>query len=588
MIWPLTALAATLVLILLAVARAGRQMVAAPMVAAPSEAGGPGKRDARRSRVVVVGGGFGGVYAARALERALGQRGDFEVVLISQDNYFTFQPMLPEVISGTIGLTDTVSPLRELLPRTEVHVREVLGIDLERRVVSTSQGFHPHAHEIAFDHLVLALGSVTDFRGMRGLPEHARPFKSLADALALRNHLVRTLEEAAIERDQPELVQQLLTFVVAGGGFSGVEIAAELNDFVRAVGRRFRGLDLAQIRVVLLHGQDRILPEIKPSLGQFAHRILTGRGVEIRLNARLEAATAEAAVLKGGERIGTRTLVSTVPSSPHPVLDAMELPKGKNGRIEVDGNLQVVGHPAVWALGDCAFALQPDGQPVPPTAQHATRQAEVVAHNIVAALRGGATRTFAFGGLGKMGSLGHRSAVAEIFGLKLSGFVAWFIWRTIYLLKLPGWGRRFKVAAAWTLDLFLPPDLVQLRLGSMQGISREHFEPGEAVFHQGDLGDKLYILLGGEAEVIREEPGREAVVVAKLGPGEFFGEIALLKQAGRSATVRCTKAIDALSLPKREFGLLTTHLAGLRQSFEKTADRRNNADAGGGHDAPRA
>ena len=193
-----------------------------------------------------------------------------------------------------------------------------------------------------------------------------------------------------------------------------------------------------------------------------------------------------------------------MPSSTHPILEALALPKGKNGRLEVNGRLQITGRPNIWALGDCAFALTAAGQPVPPTAQHATRQEETVAHNIVAGLRGGPTRDFAFDGLGKMGSLGHRSAVAEILGLNLSGFPAWFIWRTIYLLKLPGWGRRFKVAASWTLDLFLPPDLVQLRLGSMQGISREHFEPGESVFHQGDLGDRLYILLRGEAEVIRE------------------------------------------------------------------------------------
>jgi NADH dehydrogenase len=584
MIWVVAILAVGVALALVVI-RAGHQMVAAPMIeAAKVEA----KGHSGRPRVVILGGGFGGVYTARALERAVGQRGDFEIVLISQDNYFTFQPMLPEVISGTIGLTDTVTPLRELLPRTEVHVREVLGVDLERRVVTTSPGFNPHAHEIPYDHLVLALGSVTDFRGMRGLPEHARPFKTLADALALRAHLVHTLEEAAIESDQPELVKQLLTFVVAGGGFSGVEIVAELNDFVRAVGSRFRGLDASQIRVILLHGQDRILPEIEPSLGEFAQRLLTERGVDVRLNARLEAATAEAAILKSGERIETRTLVSTVPSSPHPILEALGLPKGKNGRLEVDRGLRVAGHANIWAVGDCAFARTPAGQPVPPTAQHATRQAEVVAHNIVAGLRAGTPRDFTFEGLGKMGSLGHRSAVAEILGLKLSGFLAWFIWRTIYLLKLPGWGRRFKIATAWTLDLILPPDLVQLRLGSLQGISREHFEPGEAVFHQGDLGDRLYILLGGEAEVVREEPGSEPQVVARLGPGEFFGEMALLKGSSRTATIRCIKAIDALSLPKREFGLLTTHLAGLRQSFEKTADRRRDTEQAGGHDAPRA
>jgi NADH dehydrogenase len=572
-------------LLVLGVARAGRRMISARMVAPPMATEGPLQG---KPRIVILGGGFAGVYTARALERALRNRNDFEIVLISQDNYFTFQPMLPEVISGTIGLTDTVSPLRDLLSTTEVHVREVLSVDLARRVVRTSPGFHPHAHEIAFDHLVLAMGSVTDFRGMRGLPEHARPFKNLADALSLRNHVIRALAEAAIERHHPALVDQLLTFVVAGGGFSGVEVAAELNDFVRAVGSRFRGLDTSRIRVILLHGQDRILPEIKPGLARFAHRILTARGIEIRLNARLEAATAEAALLKGGERIATRTLVSTVPSSPHPVLEALDLPKARNGRVQVDGMLRAEGQPAIWALGDCAAALTPSGEPVPPTAQHATRQADVVAHNIVSALRGGEPRRFAFEGLGKMGSLGHRSAVAEILGVQLSGFVAWFIWRTIYLLKLPGWGRRLKVAAAWTLDLFLPPDLVQLKLGSMHGINREHFEPGEAVFHQGDLGDKLYILLSGTADVIRNDTGGESRVLARLTPGQFFGEAALLDEAGRSATVQCVTAADVLSLPKREFGLLTQHLAGLRGNFEQTASQRKAANEAQRHEVQSA
>ena len=562
---------AVVALAILAAWRAGHTMVAAPMTQLAASLDAP---RSSRPRIVILGGGFGGVYAAKALEQAQRRRDDFEVVLISRENYFVFQPMLPEVISGTIGLFDTVSPLRQMLSRTEVHVREIARIDLERRVVQTSPGFHPHAHEIPYDHLILALGNVTDFRGMRGLPEHAWPFKTLADAVALRNHVIRTLEEAAIERNEPVLVEQLLTFVVAGGGFSGVEIVAELNDFVRAVARRYRGIDQSRIRVVLLHGQARILPELAPSLGEFAARKLAARGVELRLRARLEAATAEGAVLVGGDRIATRTLVSTIPSSPHPLLEALALPKAKNGRIPVDRFLQVEGHPALWALGDCAFALTAHGEPVPPTAQHATRQAAVVAHNVLARLRGTPAKAFDFGGLGKMGSLGHRSAVAEILGIKLSGFLAWFMWRTIYLSKVPGWGRRLKIAVAWTLDLFLPPELVQLRLGEQAGIGKEHFEPGDIVFRQGDLGDRLYIVLEGEAEAVQETAG-ESRVLGKIVAGQFFGEKALLQASGRSATIRCVKAMDALSLPKREFGLLTTHLRGLRRSFEEVVTERD-------------
>jgi NADH dehydrogenase len=555
-------------------ARTGRVMVASPVV--PMASGTPATR---KPRVVILGGGFGGVYLAKRLEQHIRRGAQLECVLVTQDNYFVFQPMLPEIISGTIGIVDTVSPIRRLLPRTEVHVREVVGVDLERRVVIASPGFQPHPHEIPFDHLVLALGTVTDFRGMRGLPEHARPFKNLADALALRTHVIRALEEATIERERPELVRQLLTFVVAGGGFSGVEVVAELNDFVRAVARQYRGLDTTQIRVMLLHSQQRILPELPERLARFAERILRKRGVELRLGARLEAATGDAAILVGGERIPTKTLVSTVPSFAHPLIEALPLPKAKGGRLQVDAQLRVQGSSNVWAVGDCAFALAPDGQPAPPTAQHATREAEDAADNIAATITGRSLRPFTFKGLGKMGSLGHRSAVAEVFGIQISGFPAWFLWRTIYLFKLPGWGRKLKVAISWTLDLVLPPDLVQLRLGAARGFVHEHFEPGQVVFHQGDLGDRLYIVLNGEAEAVGRGPDGAESVLGRIGAGEFFGEMALLKDSGRNATVRCVKAMDTLSLPKSDFGVLTRHLAGLKKDVDDVAARRAIADA---------
>jgi NADH dehydrogenase len=535
----------------------------------------------KRTRVLVLGGGFAGVYAAQHLEKAIGRQDDVEVALVSKENYFVFQPMLPEVISGSIGLTDTVSPLRRLLPRTEIHVREIESVDLERKVVTTSPGFRPHAHAIPYDHLVVALGNVTDFRGLRGLPEHALPFKNLADALHLRSRVIRALEEAAIEDHDAELRRQLLTFVVAGGGFSGVEVAAELNDFVRGVARSYRGLDPAEIRVVLVHSQDRILPEVAEKLALFAQRILTRRGVEIRLNARLEAATGEEAVLAGGKRIPTRTLVSTVPSSPHPLVEALGLPKTKNGRLIVDRFLRVEGRDDVWALGDCAQVPAPGGGFSPPTAQHAIRQAKSAAHNIVAAIRGGEPQGFAFAGLGKMGSLGHRSAVAEILGLHVSGFLAWWMWRTIYLMKMPGWGRRLKVASSWTLDLLLPPELVELKLAGSMGMAQEHFEPGQEVFHQGDLGDRMYIVLSGSAEVVRRDGARD-VVLAEIGPGEYFGEMALLNQTTRGATVRCTAPMNALSLPKRELGVLAAHVPELRESLGAVMSRRARANARAG------
>ena len=531
----------------------------------------------KRPRVVILGGGFAGIYTAMELEKAGGAGADVDIVLVNKENYFVFQPMLPEVISGTIGMLDVVSPIRRLLPRTDLHVREVESIDLEKKVVVTSPGFRPHPHIIPFDHLVIALGSVTDFRGLRGLPEHAFPFKNLGDALNLRNHVIRALDEASIERHDEALRKQLLTFVVAGGGFSGVEVVAELNDFVREVARSYKSIDPREIRIVLLHAGQRILPEVAESLAVFAQGILVRRGIEIRFKTVLEAATSDAAILRGGEAIPTRTLVSTVPSFPHPLLEALPLAKAKNRRLLVNRHLQAEGRTNVWALGDCAVVPQEDGTPAPPTAQHATRQAAVAAHNILATLRGGALRTFDFKGLGKMGALGHRSAVAELpFGIKVSGFVAWWIWRSIYLAKLPGWGRRLRVASAWTLDLLLPAELVQLKLGGSRGVTQEHFEPGQDIFRQGDLGDRVYLVMSGWADVCRSVDGVEGRI-ARLGPGDWFGEMALLNETTRGATVRCTEAMDALVLPKSEFSILAANLPDLRRSFERVMEARRGS-----------
>lgn len=232
-------------------------------------------------------------------------------------------------------------------------------------------------------------------------------------------------------------------------------------------------------------------------------------------------------------------------------------------------SLAVKGYENVWTLGDCAAVPAPKDGFAPPTAQHATRQAETVAHNIVAKLRGGQSKPFAFAGLGKMGSLGHHSAVAEILGVPISGLIAWFLWRTIYLLKLPGWGRRLKVAISWTLDLFLPPELVQLKLDTSAGVVQEHFEPGQEIFHQGDVGDRVYIILNGSVEIVRGDRR-----VAVLGHGEFFGETALLRQATRNATVRCIEPLDVLAMPKREFSVLSANLPELRRSFEQKSEQR--------------
>ena len=542
------------------------------------------------ARILILGGGFGGVYAAIHLERLLAReldRGEVELGLVSRDNYMVFQPMLPEVISGSIGLTDTIASIRRLCPRTNLYTRAIEGIDLARRRVVTAAGLGSRPVELTYDHLVIALGNVTSFSGQPGLSEHALPFKYLGDALVLRNHALHALEEADIEKD-PAARRSLLTFVVAGGGFSGVEAVAELNDFVRAAAKSYRNVRPEEIRVVLLHGGPLILPELPASLAAFAQRLLMRRGVELRLDTRLAGATGEAALLASGERIPTRTLVSTVPSGSNPLVAMLPVPM-ERGRIRTDSHLGVEGHPGTWAVGDCAWIVDArTGQPSPPTAQHAIREARCAAENIAATLRGTARRAFAFNALGKMGALGHRSAVAEVFGIRLSGFLAWWLWRTVYLLKLPGLDRKIRVAVDWTLDLLLPPDIVQLRTGHAVGMRREHFEPGEIVFREGDHGDWLYIVVSGEVEVLKGVPGHGEVALRRLGPGDCFGEIALLGDHVRTATMRSVSGLDVLAVDREAFHTLFSSFPPLRDFVGRLIEERTGKRDGAGPAADEA
>ena len=528
------------------------------------------------ARIVILGGGFGGVYTARALERLLCP-GDAVVTLVNRENYWVYQPMLPEVISGNIGLTDVVSPIRRLCPRANLVMREVQAIDLERRVVTLRPGFRPAPMTLEYDYLVIALGNVTNFYGMPGMLENAMPFRNLADALALRNHVIHALEEADCE-DDPGMRRRLLTFVVGGGGFSGVEVIAELNDFIRVVKSAYLRLRDEPVRCVLVQSGGRILPEMAEPLALFAQRILRRRGVEIILNDRLAAATSERAILKSGLEIPAKTIVSTVPSALPPVLEKLPGPK-ERGRLAVDAGLALRGFEGtVWAVGDCAAVATASGKAAPPTAQHATREAAVVARNIAAAIRGGERAVFGFEGLGSLGSLGRGSAVAQIFGLKISGFLAWFLWRTIYLLKMPGLNRKARVAIDWTIRLLFAPDLAQLKTAAQPAVRRQHFEPGDVIFREGDLGDNVYIIQRGDCEVLRD-----GVLLTTLAAGEYFGEMALLSDKTRNATVRAKTAVDVVLIGKDDFLLLGSAISAFDQEFRAKARSRS---AGTGTEGP--
>jgi NADH dehydrogenase len=422
---------------------------------------GPADRPVRK-RIVILGGGFAGVYAALHLEKLLGTDPEVEICLVSRDNFFLFTPLLHEIAASDLEITNIVNPLRKLLRHAKVLVGEIDRIDLVNKQVMVSHGHHHypnHSEVLDYDHLILALGSITNFFNLPGLAELALGMKSLPDAIQLRARIIHRLEEANSECSLGDR-RSLLTFVVAGGGFAGVETVAALNDFVREALQFYPNLAERMLRVVLVHPGEVILPELCGGLGRYAQQKLAQRGIEIRLNTRVTGMTENEVCLDGHSPIPSSTLVWTAGNLPNPLLSSLSCHK-KCGRVLVNELLQIPDWSGAWAVGDCAFVpdINQPGNSHPLTAQHAIRQGRVVAQNIALALSGRPPKPFSFKTIGLLASIGRRTGVARVLGFNFSGFFAWWLWRTIYLSKLPGLDKKVRVALDWTLDLLFRKDV---------------------------------------------------------------------------------------------------------------------------------
>ncbi|MBS0149882.1 MAG: NAD(P)/FAD-dependent oxidoreductase [Nitrospira sp.] len=415
-----------------------------------------------KPRVLILGGGFGGMYTALEFERALARGANVDVTLVNHDNFFLFTPMLHEVAASDLDITNIVSPIRKLLRRVTFFHGEIEAVDLVQQRVGVSHGHEKHCHSLPYDHLVLALGSTTNFFEIPGLANRAFTMKSLSDAIALRNHLIANLEEADFECGTSQRTG-LLNFVVAGGGFAGVETIAAMNDFLREAVRFFPHLREDMLRIMLVSSGPVILPELGKKLGIYAQRKLAEQKIDIRLNCKVVAVKDQDVTLSDGSTMTTNTLVWTAGTSPHALLNTLPCEKTK-GRLLVNEYLEVPGWPGVWALGDCA--LVPDrrtGAFHPPTAQHALREGQIAAQNILATVRKGWKKPFVYSTIGLLAPIGKRTGVANILGVNFSGFIAWWLWRTIYLMKLPRFEKKVLVALDWTLDVLFSKDLVHFR-----------------------------------------------------------------------------------------------------------------------------
>lgn len=429
-----------------------------------------------RKKVVILGGGFGGLYTALHLDKTLARDPEVEITLVNKENFFLFTPMLHEVAASDLDITHIVNPIRKMLKRVRFFDGDVELIDLERKRVIASHGLEGqgHDHELEYDHLVLGLGAITNFFNLPGLQERAITMKSLGDAIHLRNRLIENLEEADFEcaigaRDH------LCTVVVAGGGFAGVETIAGVNDFLREATKFYPHLSEMLIRTVLVHPGAVILPELGEKLGRYAQKKLAERQVEIRVNTRVKGISDRGVELSDGTMVKANILVWTAGTSPNPLLERLPCKKEK-GRVVVNQFMEVPEYPGVWALGDCAVVPDPAGKPYPPTAQHAIREGKVLAQNITAAIRGGKKKPFVFKTIGLLAAIGRRTGVAQIFGYNFSGFFAWWMWRSIYLSKLPRFEKKFRVALDWTLDLLFSKDLVQFETLRSPAVSHTHDE----------------------------------------------------------------------------------------------------------------
>lgn len=433
-------------------------------------------------RIVILGGGFAGVSTAQELAKRLRrekrlarrpQEPGVSVTLINRENYFVFQPLLADIISGAIETTHVVVPLRRMLRDVEVEVGYVVDIDPIDRSVVVRRRESGREFRVDYDALVVALGSMTDFRAVPGMAEHAVGVRTLGDAFYLRNRALSMLEEAANE-SEAERRDALLTFVVVGGGSTGVEVAAELEDLLRSAHRTFA--NLPSPRVVLVHSRTYVVPEFGERLGRYATKKLMQAGVRVVLGRRLTRVDADRVELDDGSVIRTATVVSTVGNAPHPILKRLDGALDERGWLKPDTTLALPGFHRVWALGDVASIVDPrTGRPMPATAQHAVREGPHAARNILAVLAGGAPTPFAYSQQGMLVSLGRFRGVGEILGIKVSGFLAWFLWRGYYLLRLPSLERRLRVAIDWTLELFLGHDVIGINM------RRTRTRPGEPV-----------------------------------------------------------------------------------------------------------
>ncbi|HLF58076.1 MAG TPA: FAD-dependent oxidoreductase [Alphaproteobacteria bacterium] len=507
----------------------------------------------QKTRVVVLGAGFAGMFAAKHLRRLAPK--DVEIELINEVNYFVFQPLLPEVAAGNINASDAVSPLRLLLPGVKFRRATVRAVFFRSNRIQVTDDTHRTLTYVPYDHLVLAPGQAADLSRFPGLAEHSFSMKTLADAYRLRNQAINCLERADVT-DDPKLKRRLLTFVVVGAGFSGVETAGEMKDLIDQSLRFYPHVSKDEIRMILVEYAERILPELPDELAAYTARKLVGRGIETWLKTALKSASVHAVEMADGRVVETETVVATIGTAPHRLVRELGLPL-QWGRIKVDGTMRVPGLDNVWAVGDAALIplpKKPDGSErfAAPTAQFAVREAATLARNVLAAIAGRELKEFDYKPKGSLASIGCHKAVAVLLGVRLSGTTAWLVWRMFYLAMLPGLATKVRVMMNWLLDHFFPRSTVQIRIPTRDSARYVRFRKGDEVFQPGHLADGFYTVISGSFDATIGA-GTPSPLHRVLGPGEHFGERVLFGDDLRTGAVVAIEDSETLFIERDDF-----------------------------------
>ena len=478
------------------------------------------------TRVVCLGGGWVAIYLARALRPTV-KKGNVKLTVISRDNYSTVHGLIAEMLTCKIQPQQINSSVREMIAPAQLHNAEIESVDLTNRCVHTRRLLDGRADSVPYDHLVVGVGSVEDFSRYAGIGEHTFPLKTFADCYRLRNHLVTVLETASIEADPVER-RRLLTFVIAGGNYAGVEVACDLVDYFRFLTRRrYPELNSQEFRVMLVESGPQILPELgkrHPYLVRYAEKRVEKLRIALHLNTRLHAATAEEAVLTSGERIPTRTIITCTGMKCSPLLEQFSCERDPRGRLVTDQFCRIPALPNIWAGGDCAAVPHPDGGTCPPLAHYAQKAGSNIGANILQEAAAKPLKPYSFNGLGEACTLGHRSAIAHMKGIPACGFLAWIGWRFIVLtMFVPSWTRRVRLMFDWWLTLILGRDIVNPRIEEHGAISYVLYEPGQIIVSAGETRRYHYMVESGQVDIVSNSRDGE-LILSSLKAGDYFGD----------------------------------------------------------------